>query len=90
MADRALGIDAMRGREAAVRASARVPLDYRLGANASIARVRTLAADLGRLADAEAVLNVALTHIGARAGQLAEGAQWLDACIKRRPRDPVV
>jgi enediyne biosynthesis protein E4 len=52
--------------EAAVSAWARVSLESRLGTNASIARVQTLVGDLGRLADAEAVLNVALAHVGAR------------------------
>ena len=53
-----LGIceDAAGRHEAAAAAWARVPLESPLGLNAAIARARTLVGDLGRFADAEAVL----------------------------------
>ncbi|MGP0068326.1 MAG: FG-GAP-like repeat-containing protein [Isosphaeraceae bacterium] len=56
--------DAMGRHEAAANAWARVPLKSALGLNAAIARARTLAGDLGRLSDAEAVLAATLDHVG--------------------------
>lgn len=53
--------------EAAQKAWARVPLGSPRGLNAAIARAQTLAADLGRFADAEAVLRAALAKGDARA-----------------------